>query len=101
MYRLIALSIFFINIYVSAQGVSSRLGEAVNKLENDSSLKHASLSLYVVESKTGKHVFNKNSELGLAPASCQKIFTSAAAFELLGPAYRFKTSLGYTGKIES
>ena len=36
---------------------------------------------------------------GLAPASCQKTITSAAAMELLGPSYRYQTVLGYNGEI--
>jgi D-alanyl-D-alanine carboxypeptidase/D-alanyl-D-alanine-endopeptidase (penicillin-binding protein 4) len=37
--------------------------------------------------------------MGLAPASCLKVVTSAAAFELLGKDYRYKTDLGYDGTI--
>jgi D-alanyl-D-alanine carboxypeptidase/D-alanyl-D-alanine-endopeptidase (penicillin-binding protein 4) len=38
--------------------------------------------------------------LGLAPASCQKIFTSIAAFDLLGHDYRFATTFGYDGTLQ-
>ena len=62
--------------------------------------KHAIISLYVVDTKTGKVVFDKNSQVGLAPASCLKVVTSAAAFELLGKDYRYKTDIGYDGNIE-
>ena len=51
-------------------------------------------SLYVIDAKTGKVVFDKNSQIGLAPASTQKIITSVTAFELLGKDYRYKTELG-------
>lgn len=37
--------------------------------------------------------------MGLAPASCQKVITAVAAFELLGKEYRYKTGFGYEGKI--
>jgi D-alanyl-D-alanine carboxypeptidase/D-alanyl-D-alanine-endopeptidase (penicillin-binding protein 4) len=47
----------------------------------------------VINAKTGKVVFDKNSQVGLAPASTQKIITAVTAFELLGKDYRYKTEL--------
>jgi D-alanyl-D-alanine carboxypeptidase/D-alanyl-D-alanine-endopeptidase (penicillin-binding protein 4) len=44
-------------------------------------------------------VFELNAQTGLAPASCQKTITSAAAMELLGPSYRYTTTIGYNGDI--
>jgi len=89
------------NLYAAiAQDVSTRLSEALKNLDADPLLKHAIISLYVVDGKTGKQVFSKNSQLGLAPASCQKVITSTAALELLGPDFRYKTVLGYDGQIE-
>jgi D-alanyl-D-alanine carboxypeptidase/D-alanyl-D-alanine-endopeptidase (penicillin-binding protein 4) len=83
-----------------AQNSSSRFVSAFKLFEQDPSFKHATISLYIVDSKTGKPVFDKNSQTGLAPASCQKVITSAAAFEILGSDYQFKTQLGYQGKID-
>ncbi len=93
------LYLFFCNISFG-QDVSTRLNDAVKKLEADITMKHAIISLCVVDSKTGKQVFNKNAQVGLVPASCQKVITSAAALELLGPDYRYKTVLGYDGQVE-
>lgn len=84
-----------------AQSLTTRLQDAVKILEADTQLKHAMLSFYVVDSKTGKTVYAKNAEIGLAPASCQKIITSVAALDLLGPDYRYKTELTYDGNIEN
>lgn len=95
------LSIFLIISYFSsAQTVSDRLKAAMDKLLAEPATKHASISLYVVNSKTNEVVFDYNSQLGLAPASCQKIFTSIAAFELLGDTFQYKTALGYDGVIK-
>ncbi len=60
-----------------------------------------SVHLYVIDAKTGKVVFDKNSQIGLAGASTQKIFTATTAFELLGKDYRYKTDLGYDGEINN
>jgi serine-type D-Ala-D-Ala carboxypeptidase/endopeptidase (penicillin-binding protein 4) len=65
----------------------------------DSSLMHASVSLCVAEAETGNIIIDYNSGISLTPASVMKVITSAAALELLGPAYTFKTTLGYTGTL--
>jgi D-alanyl-D-alanine carboxypeptidase/D-alanyl-D-alanine-endopeptidase (penicillin-binding protein 4) len=92
---------FFFSIVSNAQDVQSRLAVAMRKLEEDPQFKHASLSLFVVNSKSGMRVFEKNSKVGLAPASCQKVITSVAAFDLLGKDYRFRTQLAHDGSIEN
>jgi D-alanyl-D-alanine carboxypeptidase/D-alanyl-D-alanine-endopeptidase (penicillin-binding protein 4) len=84
-----------------AQTVNQKLQKAFQQFEADPQLKHAISSLYVIDAKTGKVIFDKNSQAGLAPASTQKIITSITAFELLGKDYKYKTQLGYTGKIEN
>lgn len=84
---------------LSAQTVPQRLQKAFAAFEKDEQLRHAISSLYVVDAKTGQVVFDKNSQIGLVPASTQKIITAATAFELLGKDYRFKTKLGYDGKL--
>ena len=82
------------------QTISSKLATAFKQFENDPQLKHAISSLHVIDAKTGKIVFSKNAQIGLVPASTQKVITAATAFELLGKDYRYKTELGYTGNID-
>lgn len=82
-----------------AQTITQKIDKAVKQLQATPQMKHATMSLYVVETKTGKPVYALNEQVGLAPASTQKIFTSVAAFELLGNGYRFKTEVGYDGAI--
>ena len=84
-----------------AQSVTQKLQKAFQQFENDSQLKHAISSLYVINAKTGRVVFDKNSQIGLAPASTQKIITSVTAFELLGKDYQYKTVFGHKGEIKN
>ncbi|HEX6849332.1 MAG TPA: D-alanyl-D-alanine carboxypeptidase, partial [Chitinophagaceae bacterium] len=77
--------------HLTAQTVTQKLQKAFSVFEKDSQLKHAISSLYVIDAQTGHVVFGKNSQIGLAPASTQKIITSVTAFELLGKDYRYKT----------
>jgi len=90
---------FIAAISTNAQSIHDRLDEKVKHLLADAQMKHAIMGLYVVNSKTGKVVYDLNGEVGLAPASTQKIFTSIAALDTLGSHYRYKTEIGYSGSI--
>ena len=79
------------------QNVQVKLSNAVKQLETDVQFKHAILSLYVVDTKTGKVIFDKNSQVGLSPSSCQKVVTSVSAFEMLGKSYTYKTEMAFEG----
>lgn len=92
--------IFHVSLFtfhLSAQTVAQKLQKAFTAFEKDSQVKHAISSLYVIDANTGQVVFDRNSKMGLAPASTQKIITSVTAFELLGKDYRYKTSF-YTSR---
>jgi D-alanyl-D-alanine carboxypeptidase/D-alanyl-D-alanine-endopeptidase (penicillin-binding protein 4) len=56
--------------------------------------------MYFAAAEDGKPVFEYNSGKSLTPASIVKLITSAAALELLGPQYTFKTKIGYTGVLD-
>lgn len=82
---------------ISSTAVSQNLSpESVN---SDSSLTNASVSLCVADAKTGELTIDYNSGISLIPASVQKVITSSAAIELLGPDYTFSTTVGYTGTL--
>ncbi len=91
---------FFLSFFfkLNAQQINFTFNSALKKFLSDNSLKHASVSLYVINNTTGKTVTDVNTKVGLAPASCQKVITASTAFELLGHNYIYKTTLGYTGK---
>jgi serine-type D-Ala-D-Ala carboxypeptidase/endopeptidase (penicillin-binding protein 4) len=72
---------------------------SLNSFLSDTAMLHASVSLCVKDAENGKEVLEYNPGKSLIPASIMKLITSAAALELLGPKYSFKTVIGYTGKI--
>ena len=86
--------------HLPAQTVTQKLQKAFAAFEKDNQLKYAISSLYVIDGQTGQVVVDKNSRIGLAPASTQKIITSVTAFELLGKDYSFKTQFGFVGNIK-
>ena len=65
----------------------------------DSAMMHASVSLCVADADKGTIIMEYNSGRSLIPASVMKLLTSAAAIELLGPQYTFKTIIGYSGTL--
>lgn len=64
-------------------------------------LRHAAVSLTVMDTRNGTILFNQNDEMGLAPASCLKTVTAASAFYMLGTDYHYITTLGYSGSIRN
>ena len=82
-----------------AQKIDQVFNTAFKKLAEDPTFKHATLSLYLINTTTGNIVTEVNTEIGVAPASCQKVITASTAFELLGHDYSYKTTLAYTGNI--
>ena len=94
-------SLWVLPFIVTAQTISKKLETAIATLVADNQMKNAIMSLYVVNSKTGAVVYNKNASVGLAAASSQKVITAVTALEVLGKDYRFKTEVGYDGTISN
>ena len=84
-----------------AQTLQSRLQSAFNRLQADSQCKYASISLTVLDAKTGETVFTANPNMGLATASTLKTITSITAFNILGKDFQYQTQFGYNGSISA
>src|SRR5688500_11424482 len=69
--------------------------------ENDEDLRGASISYCVMDAEDGRILFEHQSGLSVVPASTLKIFTTAAALDLLGRGFRYETQLGYTGAFNT
>jgi serine-type D-Ala-D-Ala carboxypeptidase/endopeptidase (penicillin-binding protein 4) len=66
---------------------------------SDSSMIHSSVSLCIIDTDSGRIISQHNPDESLTQASILKLVTTAAALELLGGDYKFKTVAGYSGKI--
>ncbi len=102
MRKLVLLSFCALTGYIAcAQSLQQKLQTAFNKLQQDSQSRYASVSLTVLDAKTGEQVFAANPNMGLATASTLKVITTITAFNLLGPDYQYTTNLSYNGAIDA
>jgi D-alanyl-D-alanine carboxypeptidase/D-alanyl-D-alanine-endopeptidase (penicillin-binding protein 4) len=73
--------------------------KALQILMADSLMNHSSVSLCILNSENGETIYELNAGKSLIPASVMKLVTSAVALELLGPEFRFRTRIGYSGSL--
>jgi len=93
------VSLLFITGNTFAQPLQEHLQAAFNRLQADSQCRYASVSLTVLDAKTGETVFAANPNMGLATASTLKTVTTITAFNLLGKDFQYQTQFGYSGSI--
>lgn len=98
---ILLLTVLAVFCEASAQTINIKLARAFAAFEKDTQLKSSISSLYVIDAVTGKVIFEKNARIGLAPASTQKIITSATAYDILGKDFRYQTTFGYYGTLKA
>ena len=99
--HLLIISFLFLGEFAGAQTLQSKLQIAFNHFQADSQCKYASISLTVLDAKTGETVFAANPNMGLATASTLKTITSITAFNILGKDFKYQTQFGYNGAVSS
>ncbi|MCI0511765.1 D-alanyl-D-alanine carboxypeptidase/D-alanyl-D-alanine-endopeptidase, partial [candidate division KSB1 bacterium] len=77
------------------------LQQLAQRIETDPQLLPGQWSCTAIDTETGALLLQVNAQKSLAPASCLKLVTSAAALNLLGENYRFETRLEYDGQLDS
>ncbi|KAA0127589.1 D-alanyl-D-alanine carboxypeptidase/D-alanyl-D-alanine-endopeptidase [Chryseobacterium sp. SN22] len=85
---------------VMAQNIALKLDAATKNLMESSGAVSSNLSFYVSD-ESGNPVYDYQGNKGLSTASTQKIFTAAAALEVLGKNYTYKTTSAYSGTISN
>jgi D-alanyl-D-alanine carboxypeptidase/D-alanyl-D-alanine-endopeptidase (penicillin-binding protein 4) len=77
------------------------LSERINSLMNGSVARSSDVSLQVVDVETGAVVAERNPNMPLAPASNMKLFTTAAAIDLLHPDFQVTTTVFMRGTADA
>ncbi|MCW8849071.1 MAG: D-alanyl-D-alanine carboxypeptidase/D-alanyl-D-alanine-endopeptidase [Melioribacteraceae bacterium] len=102
-YCLFIISLIFVGCSTIPVGYerinSDELNKKIDSIFNDSLFSHAHWGVLIESLSSGKVLYERNSERMFMPASNEKIPTAAAALTKLGPDFRFKTIIGYSGNI--
>lgn len=101
--RLAALSLFLLaGCAAFAQtSLQQQISAAFNRLQTDDQCRYGTVSLTVLDAKTGEQVFAGNPDVGMAPGSTLKTVTTISAYNLLGSNFTYQTPFGYTGTISN
>jgi D-alanyl-D-alanine carboxypeptidase/D-alanyl-D-alanine-endopeptidase (penicillin-binding protein 4) len=84
----------------STSRAGSPLEDRVEAVINARGLETGQWGLLVVDSSTGKAVFERNADRMFCPASVTKLYSTAAAMIDLGADHRFKTSVVRRGELK-
>ena len=80
---------------------ASRLGPAIDSLLSSPRYENAIWGIQVIDLETEDQLYELNSHLSLMPASNAKLYTTAAALDILGPSFRFETPIYTDGPVEN
>lgn len=69
------------------------LAREIDRILNENESKPARFGVFVMSARDGRVLYAHNSEQLFAPASNMKVYTTAVALDLLGPDYRWRTSI--------
>ena len=83
----------------SAQSSTERLGSAIDALLDTPTFADAHWGVHVLDLDTGETLYDRNAQKNFIPASVQKLFTTAAALDALGPDFRYSTTLWADGTV--
>src|SRR5438477_7736915 len=102
--RRVSLAIFVCAFLASgAQAASHKhanLRKQVEKILEQPDLGRGFWGLEITSVTTGKVLCSINADKMFTPASNTKLFTTAAALALIGPDYRFRTTVETTGSLD-
>ncbi len=84
-----------------SQNTASSLDQTVRKWQKSHELSHAGIGIAVIDIETGENLILNEPQLSLAPASILKVVTTATAFEVFGPDFRFNTTLSFSGNLRN
>ena len=87
-------------LLVWATFTEAQVPQPIRQLLRQPYMEGASFSLMVKEVENGQTLFAYDTLRQMTPASVMKSLTTATALELLGPDYRFPTTIEYDGTIE-
>ena len=95
----ILFTVFFVNLFLSAQVTTDNLKAKLDSLTSSTFFDTATVSIDVFDLTSNRILYQKNNKLLLHPASNMKILTTATALFFLGDDFVFETSLYHDGIV--
>ncbi|MBM3161023.1 MAG: D-alanyl-D-alanine carboxypeptidase/D-alanyl-D-alanine-endopeptidase [Bacteroidetes bacterium] len=101
--KIIQIYILFLIFLSIASNVEAQqnIQKAIEIFVEDPVNKNAAISIHVINLENGNEIAAYKSDLAITSASTTKLFSTAAAYELLGPQYRASTRIYTDGNITS
>ncbi|WP_408634149.1 D-alanyl-D-alanine carboxypeptidase/D-alanyl-D-alanine endopeptidase [Planococcus lenghuensis] len=87
-------------LFTEKEGRYSGLAGKLNRIIADNRLMGALAGVSIRKADTGEKIYDHYGEMRLRPASNMKLFSGAAALEILGENYRFTTEIHTDGTLE-
>ncbi|MGH9787497.1 MAG: D-alanyl-D-alanine carboxypeptidase/D-alanyl-D-alanine endopeptidase [Candidatus Acidiferrales bacterium] len=78
----------------------AELARRINEIVSQPEAARGFWGIEVYAPQRGRSLYSLNADRYFTPASVTKLFTTAAALDLLGPDYRFRTVVGTRGRID-
>jgi D-alanyl-D-alanine carboxypeptidase/D-alanyl-D-alanine-endopeptidase (penicillin-binding protein 4) len=82
------------------EGAPAGLGARIDRRLRAGRMAEGTYGACVVDLATGRTVYERNGDAPLVPASVAKVATAAAALDLLGPGWRYATTLSARGTLD-
>ncbi len=99
--RAAALALLSVLAALQLHAIDRRpLAPKINTILSDPDLSRAFWGIQVVSLSTGEVVYSQNADKLFVPASNTKLFTTAAGLALIGPGYKFRTTVETTGTLD-
>jgi serine-type D-Ala-D-Ala carboxypeptidase/endopeptidase (penicillin-binding protein 4) len=98
--RLLLTLLLLLAIVPPALAKHDPLAAQIDTILAQSDVESGFWGIDVVSLKDGRTLYSLNADKLFTPASNTKLFTTAAALALIGPEYRFKTTVETTGTVD-
>ena len=97
--RLALLLLLLLAAPARAQSTPEALRAALDAVLDDPAFDDAHWGVHVLNLETGETLYGRNQQKNFVPASVQKLLTTAAALDALGPDFRYSTTLWADGAV--
>lgn len=100
--RRITASFLFALLLIAADALAAppKLHDRISNILNSPDLARGFWGIEVTSLTTGQTLYSLNSDKLFIPASNTKLFTTAATLALIGPDYRFRTTVETSGTLD-